>query len=633
MCENKFVLTESETLHLLEQFCFEALCFLEVPREEYPEVVNGVAFDEDGKALPISVDYRNNKIIVCISYFRMMLLSNPQVKNDSPTIYRSYGYKLAYVWFTYIVKGMTVDFVKDVESSIFAESLKVIKGIPIRHVHVDKVSSHMLDSIIGYNPNDKTPVLKMLRENLGMDCLIREGYDHISKERGAFITFSSKEHQRRSKKYWNLYDESISRPTPAMIAEGELGSETNPFDNVDAAAEYILKIEQEYLKSDRYRQRIDNEQYYYDYEHGCFRISWASPNVGYYELTEANYPCFVVNQLSPRFIGGKMQIPRFSIKPSLRNNKFLYRGQAEFYSPCKPSLFREKHKNYFVDDIIQMNELEILLQQHPLVKLFEEGFMLMNEFIRFKINYDGLSQHYYNKTPLLDLTNDMEVAKFFAVTTFDMDNDRYLPYDGDKLGVLYYYDIKPDTFNYSKGRRYHIDAIGKQPFMRSGNQYGFLIDLEKDDDFNNLPEVRYVFFKHDPSITERIFKGSRSGDKYMPQEILRTNWHRRMNDEEARKKVSMKALKLNFKNNPDESHSKIVKKLQEKGFSISSKHTPCFTEEELNLYYTNSIKIWEDFCSDIHFYGPEGLLLKKHLHNLPNDPRYRWAFYKDANQG
>lgn len=577
MCENKFVLTESETLHLLEQFCFEALCFLEVPREEYPEVVNGVAFDEDGKALPISVDYRNNKIIVCISYFIMMLLSNPQVKNDSPTIYRSYGYKLAYVWYTYIVKGMTVDFVKDVESSIFAESLKVIKGIPIRHVHVDKVSSHMLDSIIGYNPNDKTPVLKMLRENLG--------------------------------------------------------SETNPFDNVDAAAEYILKIEQEYLKSDRYRQRIDNEQYYYDYEHGCFRISWASPNVGYYELTDANYPCFVVNQLSPRFIGGKMQIPRFSIKPSLRNNKFLYRGQAEFYSPCKPSLFREKHKNYFVDDIIQMNELEILLQQHPLVKLFEEGFMLMNEFIRFKINYDGLSQHYYNKTPLLDLTNDMEVAKFFAVTTFDMDNDRYLPYDGDKLGVIYYYDIKPDAFNYSKDRRYHIDAIGKQPFMRSGNQYGFLIDLEKDDDFNNLPEVRYVFFKHNPSITERIFKESRSGDKYMPQEILRTNWHRRMNDEEARKKVSMKALKLNFENNPDESHSKIVKKLQEKGFSISSKHTPYFTEEELNLYYTNSIKIWEDFCSDIHFYGPEGLLLKKHLHNLPNDPRYRWAFYKDANQG
>ena len=68
----------------------------------------------------------------------------------------------------------------------------------------------------------------------------------------------------------------------------------------------------------------------------------------------------------------------------------------------------------------------------------------MHEHIRFKINYEGLSQHYYNKTPLLDLTSSMEVAKFFAVTTFNMEKDRYEVYNGDKLGVLYYYDIKPN---------------------------------------------------------------------------------------------------------------------------------------------------------------------------------------------
>ena len=628
MCESKFVLTDSETLHLLEQFCFEGLCFLEVPQEAYPKVVNGVSFDEDANALPIFVDYRNNKIIVSISFFRMLLLSSPQVKNDSPTLYRFYGYKLAYIWYTFIVKGITVDFVKDVESSIFAESLKAIKGIPIRHVNVDKASSDILNSIIGYDPNDKTPVLKMLRENLGMECLIREGYNHISKEKRPVVTFSSKEHQHRLNEMSELYEESKNTSLP-FIKKGDLGSKISPFNNVDEAAEYILKIEKEYLKSDKYRQHVCDEQYYYDYQNNYFRISWASPNVGYYKLNDANYPCFVVNQLSPRFVGGKMQTPRFSIKPSLRNNKFLYRGQAEFYSPCTPSLFRDKHKKYFVDDIIQMNEMEILLQQHPLVKLFEEGFMLMSEFIRFKINYDGLSQHYYNKTPLLDLTSDMEVAKFFAVTTFDFDNDRYLPYEDDELGVLYYYDIKPDAFNYDNGRRYHIDTIGKQPFMRSGNQYGFLIDLEKEDDFNILPEVRYVFFKHDPLITERIFKESQYGDKYMPQEILRTNWYRRMNDETAKKRISTKALKLNFENNPNESHSKIVKRLQEKGFSINSKYTPFFTEEELSAYYDNSLEIWEDFCSDIHFYGPEGILLKKHLHNLPRDPRYRWAFYRD----
>ena len=271
--------------------------------------------------------------------------------------------------------------------------------------------------------------------------------------------------------------------------------------------------------------------------------------------------------------------------------------------------------------------MEVLLREHPLVKLFEQGFMLMNEFIQFKINYVGLSQHYYNNTHLLDLTSDMEVAKFFAVTTFDMKNDCYVEYDGDKLGVLYYFDIQADTFNERKGRRYRIDTIGKQPFMRSGNQSGFLINMEREDDFNLFPEVRYVFFKHDPNITSRIFKEAMNGDKYMPQEILRTHWYKRMADEKERKKVSYEALMLNFANNPHESHNHILKKLQKKGFKISNKST--FTDDELDMYYKNSIHIWNDFCSNIYFYSPEGELMKKHLLNLPNDERYKWAFYRN----
>ena len=60
-----------------------------------------------------------------------------------------------------------------------------------------------------------------------------------------------------------------------------------------------------------------------------------------------------------------------------------------------------------------------------------------------------------------------------------------------------------------------------------------------------------------------------------------------------------------------------------------SQYKSKFTEEELDSYYNNSEQIWEDFCSNVYFYGPEGALLKKHLRNLPNDPRYRWAFYRD----
>ena len=618
---NKFILEEEETIQLLTAFFHEALKFINVPEENYPEIKIGCGVSHNGVE-PIHIEFEKCKILVMIPFLRMMITCSPNAKNDCPTIYRTCGYKLAHIWYSYLTTGKKKNFITDVDSTIFAESLNVIKGIPTHNAL--QLPSYAKE-IIGFDPNDKKPILAMLKKQFGMECIINHGYDIPSRQIKKFISFTADEHRIRGEKLAKLYEESINRKMPT-IKEGEVGSMNNPFANVDEAADFILKMEKEYLESDGYRQKIGNEQYYYDFKRNYFRISWASPNVSYYHLNGANYPCFVVNQLSQI---NKNKMPRFSLKPSLRKNKFLYRGQAEFYSPCKPSLFRDSNKHYFVDDMIQINEMEVLLRDHPLVKLFEQGFMLMNEFIQFKINYMGLSQHYYNRTNLLDLTSDIDVAKFFAVTTFDMENDRYVEYNGDQLGVLYYFDIQADTFTERIGRKYKIDTIGKQPFMRSGSQSGFLINLQRDDDFNLFPEVRYLFFKHDPAITSRIFKESMNGDKYMPQEILRTHWYKRMADEKERMKISYEALKLNFANNTHESHSKILKELQMKGFKIRNKYKSSFTDDELDLYYKNSERIWAEFCTNIHFYGPEGVLLKKHLINLPNDKRYRWAFYRN----
>ena len=619
MVDNKLIFTEEETFELLVAFYKEALKFLNVS-EEKAAVIEKESIVPTSP--PVYIDFHTQTIYVQIQFFRTIVAWNPMASNDNPTMYRMYGYMLAYIWSEYISTGKKLDFPGDRDAVTFANALFVIKGIPI---HNRQPISPEYIKFLGYDPNDLKPVLHMLKNKFGIDCQIRRTKDRISNQMLELVSFTSDEFNKRGDRYIELYEESRHRVL-SSIKEGDLGSSTNPFANVDEAADYILKLDKERLSSDRYRNMISNEQYFYDYEANGFRISWASPNVSYYQIESAEYPYFVANQLSQVRIA---EPPRFSLKPTLRNNKFLYRGQAEFYAPCKPSMFRKAEKNYFVDDIIQINEMEVLLRQHPLVKLFEQGFMLMHEFIRFKINYLGLSQHYYNNTPLLDLTSDMEVAKFFAVTKFDPKKDCYLKYEGDNLGVLYYYDIQSDSFTEREGRNYIIDAIGKQPFMRSGNQSGFLINLEKDDDFNCLPEVRYVFFKHDPEITSRIFNESLNGEKYMPQEMLRTHWYNRISNEDERMKISYEALLLNFERNPHESHSRILAELRKKGFKVNKKYKAKFTEEELDLYYSNSEQIWKEFCSNVYFYGPEGALLKKHLLNLPNDPRYRWAFYRD----
>lgn len=620
------ILTDAEMMEMLVAFYSEAFRFLGVPKDEWAEVKMGVSFDgTDGKANIISINYPKRKILVCLPVLRMLQMSVPHATGDAPTVYRSHGYKLARLWQQYLKTGQQRVFEQDKDSSDFAMALCILKGLP----QVDTPIDPNAIKSIGYNPYDREAAIRMLRDEFGIDCCIKRGYDLSIKAPRLLVTLTDKEYAHRGDELLALCEDSNKRLLP-QINEGDIGSESNPFPNVDEAANYILSIEKERLETDSYRQAIKKEQYYFDFEHRHFRISWASAHVGYYPLEGASYPCFVVNQLSQQ-LGHPNEMPRFSIKPSLANNKFLFRGQSEFFDNCVPGMFRNEQNvaaRQFVEDVIQVNELEVLLRQHPLVQLFEQGFYLLHEYFRFRVDYLGLAQHYYGRTPMLDLTSDMDVAKFFAVTWFNMKEDRYEQYKGPKLGVLYYYDLASDAFTYRKGRDYFVETIGKQPFMRSGNQSGFLLRLGPDMNFNTLPEVRYVFFRHDQSITERIFAESQNGDKYMPQEMLRTHWYKRMSDEKARKEISEEALKLNYKNNKGVSHRSIVKNLQSKGFHISKKNTPSFSREELDIYYKSILDFWAEFCSNVHIYSPEGALLRKHLMNLPNDPRYRWAFYR-----
>lgn len=593
---SNFVLSDQETLVLLEGFCNEALRFLKVPIERYPMLRIGVSMEGDGRANPLSICYSKSKVLVFIPIVRMMFAS--LVGNDSPTLFRMMGYQIARFWSRYILTGKAEPFdSSDEDSLVFAYALMMIKGI---------------------RPDDKMPntkAIEMLKNEFNVDCYLTIGYD-AKNNRQPILRLVSSAQEREVHKWEELISENINRPLD-RIAEGQLGSQSRPFANVDEAADYILRIEQERLATDPYRQAVYDEQYFYD--GGTFRIPWASAHVSYYPINDAPRNSFVVNQLSTH--------NKFVFKPSLSCNKFLYRGQAEFYPECLPSMFRDKEKDYFVDDMIQINELECLLKTHPLVRLFEQGFELFHDQFRFKIHYGGLAQHYYNNTTYLDLTSDMEVAKFFAVTTFCMKEDCYKKYQKEGLGVLYYFDLKADSFRENKQRSHIIENIGKQPFMRSGNQSGYLINMNKNEDFNIYSGVRYVFFRHDRAITDRIFAQYDEGNKIMPDEILRKHWHTRMNDEEAKKIVSIDALKLNFANNPHESHNKICKALQQKGFKIKNYH-PCFTEEELDVYYQTAPEFWEEFCSNVYFYSPEGVLMKEHLRNLPNDPRYKWAFYR-----
>ena len=431
--------------------------------------------------------------------------------------------------------------------------------------------------------------------------------------------------------------------TGKSLKSGEKGTKENPFDNINQAVEYLAKIENEAYEDDNTMKEIAQLGYYYDLNEHHFKIAWASPYVAH---TRNNFGehAFVMSQMEP-LDHKRPDIYFFSLKPNMYKRKFLYRGQSDHYEgfPCVPNLFRNPEQNAkrdFLDPLIFSQEMELLIKSHPIVQMLEQGIELLHDKFRIRMHYIGIAQHYYNKTPYLDLTSNLEVAKFFATTNYDATHDCYTPNtDTSRTGVIYYYELKyPDAFQQHhiytsrtfgkqmfQTSEYALKTIGKQVFLRSGLQNGFLLEMEQEVDFKTLPEVKAVYFKHNVDISEEIFRKSGQGKKYFAEDILQHAWHDRLKERYQNRVVSREAVRLNVSRNKGETEKTIRAKLKDRGIEVDN-YVPKFSEEELSSFYQDIDQWWEDFCSDIHFGDAEDELYRETMKQLRHDPKYSKYF-------
>lgn len=427
------------------------------------------------------------------------------------------------------------------------------------------------------------------------------------------------------------------------LKSGEKGTKENPFDNINQAVEYLAKIENEAYEDDNTMKEIAQLGYYYDLNEHHFKIAWASPYVAH---TRNNFGehAFVMSQMEP-LDHKRPDIYFFSLKPNMYKRKFLYRGQSDHYEgfPCVPNLFRNPEQNAkrdFLDPLIFSQEMELLIKSHPIVQMLEQGIELLHDKFRIRMHYIGIAQHYYNKTPYLDLTSNLEVAKFFATTNYDATHDCYTPNtDTSRTGVIYYYELKyPDAFQQHhiytsrtfgkqmfQTSEYALKTIGKQVFLRSGLQNGFLLEMEQEVDFKTLPEVKAVYFKHNVDISEEIFRKSGQGKKYFAEDILQHAWHDRLKERYQNRVVSREAVRLNVSRNKGETEKTIIAKLKDRGIEVDN-YVPKFSEEELSSFYQDIDQWWEDFCSDIHFGDSEDELYRETMKQLRHNPKYSKYF-------
>lgn len=170
----------------------------------------------------------------------------------------------------------------------------------------------------------------------------------------------------------------------------------------------------------------------------------------------------------------------------------FYRGEAEIYPTSKTTLWREisqcknENQRIVVRLVAAMRVLEFkhFLERTKYVKWWEEH--LGAPF------YDAIAQHYGFMTQYLDITNDFNVAMFFACCVWENTENKWRPMTEKECrekekGVLYHAPAENIRFYYDADAVPKIIPIGYQPFMRCQKQIGYVIKMDSMEDFKEDP--------------------------------------------------------------------------------------------------------------------------------------------------
>ena len=288
---------------------------------------------------------------------------------------------------------------------------------------------------------------------------------------------------------------------------------------------------------------------------------------------------------------------KYALKPNLNERAFLFRGQSICKNPSLTSALRKDGR--YVSENVRYNEFIRALFTHPLVRLFWDGIELCGEKYFFEVNFHGLAQHYELKTFVMDMTCDVEAAKFFAVTEYR--DGGYQPvFDENRYGMVYYYDSirSPYAFQIDPNGN-QMSSIGLQAFPRSGCQKGFLYSMHKGDNLNKCMGMKWRLFRQDAAITKRVYDAAMGGSIYFPEDELSSLAGRIRNA----KVLPWEPFELNLEENPNDDRETNVKLCGDEGLTFSSvaPHID-FTEEEKSIFRNRIANgFWQDFCSMIVF--------------------------------
>jgi len=210
------------------------------------------------------------------------------------------------------------------------------------------------------------------------------------------------------------------------------------------------------------------------------------------------------------------------ILPSFVNSfwsPFLYRGQVQRHSPCLPAVFRglrfvdhpqklsrfERAKCFL--ERVRLEEFLLALTSHPACDYSREIGLAMSP--------EAIAQHYEMATDRIDLSQDPDVAAFFATNTRGADGSWRPVSEG--TGIVY--RLKISKFRRKLREPSDLEWIGKQTLPRPGEQRAWTLRVPLGRDFEKLP-VDLFTFTHRRHCSQRIHERFRGGKVLFPPDGL-----------------------------------------------------------------------------------------------------------------
>ena len=191
----------------------------------------------------------------------------------------------------------------------------------------------------------------------------------------------------------------------------------------------------------------------------------------------------------------------------------VYRGQTQAHQPCVPSLARLPHAQDQLLAHARSVAFAEAIDAHPFVAYCAQARLFDAPL---NIDKQGLAQHYGLSTDLLDVTSNFDVASFFATCRWNADSRSYQPVTfSAQPGVLYRFT---PHFFVELNQAAEFRHVGWQPLHRPKQQRACAMLMKKGHDFESLPTVQKVRFRHSAKVSTRIWKSFDEGRALFPKD-------------------------------------------------------------------------------------------------------------------